>query len=152
MSKLPDPTDPSQVARSALGGIKEAIKVGREIKDTAKEVNAFLDEEAKARVAWKKRQQEIQRRGDMVFMDAIKEYRVIRQIRDAEDQMYRDVEREYGKSAVSEVKALIVRLRKDHRELNDEFYRKQKESRREWGILLVLSVIIYAVFKFAGVW
>jgi hypothetical protein len=152
MSKLPDPTDPSQVARSALGGIKEAIKVGREIKDTAKEVNAFLDEEAKARVAWKKKQQQIQRRGDLIWMEAKDEYRIIRNLRDAEENMYKEVEQEYGRSAVGEVKALITRLRRDHRELNDEFYRKQKESRREWGILLVLSVIIYAVFKFAGVW
>ena len=152
MSKLPDPTDPSQVARSALGGIKEAIKVGREIKDTAKEVNAFLDEEAKARVAWKKKQQQLLRRGDMVWMEAKDEYRIIRNLRDAENQMYKEVEQEYGKSAVSEVKALITRLRRDHRELNDEFYRKQKESRREWGILLMLSVIIYAVLKLTGVW
>ena len=150
--ELPDPTDPSQVVQSALGGVKEALKAGRDIQETAKEVNAFLDEEAKARVAWKKRQQEIQRRGDMLFMDAAKEYRIIRQIRDAEANMYLDIEREFGRPAVSEVKALITRLRKDHRELNDEFYRKRMEARREWGILLVLTLVIYAVLKFAGVW
>jgi hypothetical protein len=111
-----------------------------------------MDEEAKARVAWKRRQQEIQRRGDMIFMDAVKEYRVIRQIRDAEAQMYKDIEREFGKAAVQEVKALIVRLRKDHRELNDEFYRKRMEARKEWGVLLVLSVIIYTVLKLTGAW
>lgn len=152
MAQLPDPTDPSKVVQTALGGVREALKAGREIKETAKEVNAFLDEEAKARVAWKRRQQEVQRRGDMVFMDAIKEYRIIRQIRDAEAQMYKDVEREFGKTAVSEVKSLIVRLRKDHRELNDEFYKKQKESRREWGTLILLSLVIYAVLKLSGVW
>jgi hypothetical protein len=152
MPKLPDPTDPSQVARSALGGIKEAIKVGREIKDTAKEVNAFLDEEAKARVAWKRKQQQIQRRGDLVWMEAKDEYRIIRNLRDAEERMYKEVEQEYGRSAVSEIKALITRLRRDHRELNDEYYRKQKESRREWGVLLALSVLIYAVLKITGVW
>ena len=152
MAQLPDPTDPSKVVQTALGGVREALKAGRDIKETAKEVNAFLDEEAKARVAWKRRQQEVQRRGDMVFMDAIKEYRIIRQIRDAEAQMYKDVEREFGKAAVSEVKSLIVRLRKDHRELNDEFYKKQKESRREWGTLIFLSLVIYAVLKLSGVW
>lgn len=152
MAQLPDPTDPSKVVQTALGGVREALKAGRDIKETAKEVNAFLDEEAKARVAWKRRQQEVQRRGDMVFMDAIKEYRIIRQIRDAEAKMYKDVEREFGKTAVSEVKSLIVRLRKDHRELNDEFYKKQKESRREWGTLILLSVVIYAVLKLAGIW
>lgn len=144
--------DAAAGARAALSGIKQSLEVGREIKQTAREVNAFLDEEAKARVAWKRRQQEIQRRGDMVFVEAVKEYRIIRQIRDAEAQMYRDIEREFGRSAVSEVKALIAKLRNDHRELNDEMYRKQKESRREWGVLIVLSVVIYAAFKFAGVW
>ncbi len=150
--QLPDPSDPSKVVQTALGGVREALKAGRDIQETAKEVNKFLDEEAKARVAWKRRQQEVQRRGDMIFMDAIKEYRIIRQIRDAEAQMYRDVEREFGKPAVQEVKSLIVRLRRDHRELNDEFYRKRMEARKEWGVLLVLSVIIYAVFKLTGVW
>ena len=81
MSQLPDPTDPSQAVRSALGGIKEAIKAGREIKETAKEVNQFLDEEAKVRVQWKKRQQEIQRRGDMVWVDARQEWDIIRKMR-----------------------------------------------------------------------
>ena len=152
MSQLPDPTDPSQAVRSALGGIKEAIKAGREIKETAKEVNQFLDEEAKARVQWKKRQQEIQRRGDMVWVDARQEWDIIRKMREAEVAMYTEVEKEFGKAAVSEVKALIVRLRKDHRELHDEFYRKRMEARREWGILLVVSAVIYGAFKFMGVW
>jgi hypothetical protein len=144
--------DAATSARAALSGIKKGLEVGREIHQTAAEVNRFLDEEAKARISWKRRQQEIQRRGDMVFMDAVKEYRVIRQIRDAEAQMYKDIEREFGKSAVQEVKALIVRLRRDHRELNDEFYRKRMQARKEWGVLLVLSVIIYAVLKLTGAW
>ena len=152
MTQLPDPTDPSQDVRSALGGIKEAIKAGREIKETAKEVNAFLDEEAKARVQWKKRQQELQRRGDTVWVDARQEWDIIRKMREAEAAMYKEVEKDFGSKAVSEVKALVIRLRNDHRELHDEFYRKQKESRREWGILLVVSAVIYGTFKFMGVW
>ena len=59
MVQLPDPTDPSKVVQTALGGIREALKAGRDIKETAKEVNTFLDEEARARVAWRKKQQEV---------------------------------------------------------------------------------------------
>jgi hypothetical protein len=144
-------SDPAASARAALSGIKEAVKVGREIHETAREVNAFLDEEAKARVAWKRKQQQVMRRGDMVWVEAVDEYRIIRQIREAEQAMYKDVEREFGKSAVGEVKALITQLRKDHRELNDEFYRKRMETRREWSVLLLLSALIYAIFKMIGV-
>lgn len=144
-------SDPAASVRAALGGIKEAVKVGREIKETAAEVNTFLDEEAKARVAWKRKQQQIERRGDMMFMTAYEEYKIIRQIKDAEIEMYRQIEREFGKSAVSEVKTLITQLRKQHLELNDEFYRKRMETRREWLIILAASAVIYGIFKMIGV-
>ena len=143
-------SDPIETTRAALSGIKEAVKVGREIKETAKEVNTFLDEEAKARVAWKRKQQQMMRRGDMVWMEAVDEYRIIRQIRDAEQAMYREVEREFGRSAVSEVKSLINQLRKGHRELNDEFYRNRVQARREWGGILILSAVVYGILKATG--
>jgi hypothetical protein len=143
-------SDPAATARAALGGIKEAVAVGREIKETAKEVNAFLDEEAKARVAWKRKQQQIERRGDMMFMSAYEEYKIIRQIREAEAEMYRQIEQEYGRSAVSEVKSLITQMRKQHLELNDEMYRKRMETRREMLWLLVASTVVYGIFKMMG--
>ncbi len=143
-------SDPAATARAALSGIKEAVQVGREIKETANEVNAFLDEEARARIALKRKQQQIERRGDMMFMNAYEEYKIIRQIRDAEMEMYKQIEMEFGKSAVSEVKTLIVQLRKQHRELNDEFYRKRMETRREIFWILVASTIVYGMFKFMG--
>lgn len=143
-------SDPAATARAALGGIKEAVAVGREIKETAKEVNAFLDEEAKARVAWKRKQQQIERRGDMMFVNAYEEYKIIRQIREAEAEMYRQIEQQYGRSAVSEVKTLITQMRKQHLELNDEMYRKRMETRREMLWLLVASTVVYGIFKMMG--
>jgi hypothetical protein len=143
-------SDPAATARAALGGIKEAVAVGREIKETAKEVNAFLDEEAKARVAWKRKQQQIERRGDMMFMNAYEEYKIIRQIRDAEADMYRQIEQQYGKSAVSEVKSLITQMRKQHLELTDEMYRKRMETRREMLWIIVASTVVYGIFKMMG--
>jgi len=142
--------DPAATARAALSGIKEAVQVGREIKETAKEVNAFLDEEARARVAWNRKQQQIERRGDMMFMNAYEEYKVIRQIREAEAEMYRQIEQQYGRSAVSEVKSLINQMRKQHRELTDDFYRKRMEMRREVFWLLIVSGCVYGLFKFMG--
>jgi hypothetical protein len=143
-------SDPAATARAALGGIKEAVAVGREIKETAKEVNAFLDEEAKARVAWKRKQQQIERRGDMMFMNAYEEYKIIRQIRDAEADMYRQIEDQYGRSAVSEVKSLITQMRKQHLELTDEMYRKRMETRREMLWIIVASTVVYGIFKMMG--
>lgn len=152
MSQLPDPGNPSEVARAALGGIKEALKVGREIKQTGKDVNNFLDEEARARIAWKKKQLQLQRRGDLVFVDAAAEYREVRKIRAAEEGMYEDMEREFGKSAVTEVKALVTQMRKERKLLDHEFQRLRSEERLTWIIIFTISAVVYGVLKAMGAW
>ena len=152
MSQLPDPTDPSKVVQTALGGIKEALKAGRDIKETAKEVNTFLDEEAKARVAWRRKQQEVQRRGDMMYIDAINEYRVLYNLRRNKEDAFRQIEKEFGKRAVDEVQALETRLRKERKELQKEFDSDRQETRREWLVLGLLALLVYAILKVAKVW
>ena len=152
MAQLPDPTDPSKVVQTALGGIREAIKAGRDIKETAKEVNAFLDEEARARVAWRRKQQEVQRRGDMMYIDAINEYRVLYNLKKNKEDAFRQIEKEFGKRAIDEVQALEVRLRKERKELQKEYDSDRQATRNEWLILGVLSLIIYAILKLTKVW
>ncbi len=152
MSQLPDPIDPSKVVQTALGGIKEAIKAGRDIKETAKEVNAFLDEEARARVAWRKKQQEVQRRGDMMFIDAINEYRILYNIRKQTETAFKQIEKEFGRKAIQEVEQLEVRLRKEKKELQREFESDRKQTRNEWLVLGVLALVVYAILKLTKVW
>ena len=152
MSQLPDPTDPSKVVQTALGGIREAIKAGREIKETAKEVNSFLDEEARARVAWRKKQQDVQRRGDMMYIDAINEYRILYNIRSQKDKAFKQIEKEFGKKAVQEVEQLEARLRKERRELQKEYDSDRQKTRSEWLVLGVVSLILYAILKITKVW
>ena len=152
MSQLPDPTDPSKVVQTALGGIKEALKAGREIKETAKEVNTFLDEEAKARVAWRRKQQEVQRRGDMMYIDAINEYRVLYNLKRNKEQAFKEIEKEFGKRAVDEVQALETKLRKERKDLQKEFDSDREATRKEWLVLGLIALLVYGILKFAKVW
>jgi hypothetical protein len=144
--------NPAQIARTALSGIQEAVKVGREIRSTAKEVNSFLDEEARARVAWKKKQLQLQRRGDLVFVDAAAEYREVRKIRAAEEGMYDDMEREFGRGAVNEVKALVAQMRKERKILDHEFQRVQAEERLIWILIFTVAAVFYGILKATGAW
>jgi hypothetical protein len=144
--------DPAATARAALDGIKEAVKVGREIKQTGAEVSSFLDEEAKARIAWKKKQLQLQRRGDLVFIDAANEYREVRKIRAAEQGMYEDMERDFGKEAVTEVQSLIAQMRKERKILDHDFQRLRAEERITWIIIFMVAAIFYGVLKVTGAW
>ena len=152
MAQLPDQTDPSKVVQTALGGIKEALKAGRDIQETAKEVNAFLDEEARARVAWRRKQQEVQRRGDMMYIDAINEYRILYNIRQQKEQAFKQIEKEFGKRAISEVEQLEVKLRKDRKELQKEYDSDRQKTRNEWLVILAVSALIYGILKATKVW
>ena len=152
MSQLPDPTDPSKVVQTALGGIREALKAGRDIKETAKEVNAFLDEEARARVAWRRRQQEVQRRGDMMYIDAINEYRLLADIRSQKDRAFKQIEKEFGRRAIQEIQELETRLRKDKKELDKAYNQDRMASRNEWLAIILAAGLIYGVLKFSGAW
>ena len=149
---LPDPTDPSKVVQTALGGIREALKAGKDIKETAKEVNRFLDEEARARVAYKRRQQEIQRRGDMMYIDAISEYRILYKIRQDKQIAFKQIEKEFGKRALQDIENLEIRLRKERKDLQKEYDQDRRASRNEWLMLILLSVLIYGILKAIKVW
>lgn len=149
---LPDPADPSKVVQTALSGIREALKAGKDIKETAKEVNAFLDEEARARVAYKRKQQELQRRGDMMYIDAINEYRTLYKLRTEKEAAFKQIEKEFGKRALTEVENLEVKLRKERKDLQREYDKDRRASRNEWLVLLLLSAIIYGIFKATKVW
>jgi len=144
--------DPASTAKAALEGIKEAVKIGREIKQTGAEVSSFLDEEAKARIAWKKKQLQLERRGDLVFIDAANEYREVRKIRAAEQGMYEDMEREFGKTAVTEVQSLIAQMRKERKVLDHDFQRFRAEERIIWITIFAVSAIFYGVLKATGAW
>ena len=152
MSQLPDPGNPAEAARAALGGIKEAIKVGREIKEVGKEMNSFLDEEARARVAWRRKQQEVQRRGDMMYIDAINEYRVLYNIKKNKEAAFKEIEKEFGKRAVNEVQNLEAQLRKERKDLQKEFDSDREATRREWLIIILFSALIYGILKATKVW
>lgn len=152
MSQLPDPIDPSKVVQTALGGVREALKAGRDIKETAKEVNTFLDEEARARVAWRRKQQEVQRRGDMMYIDAINEYRILYNIKKTKEEAFKLLEKEFGKRAVSEVQDLEARLRKERKELQKEFDSDRKQTRNEWLVIGLLGLLIYWLLKITKVW
>jgi len=152
VSQLPDPTDPSKVVQTALGGIKEAIKAGRDIKETAKEVNAFLDEEARARVAWRRKQQEVQRRGDMMYVDAINEYRVLYNLRKNKEEAFKQIEREFGRRAIQEVEELESRLRRERKEHQKEYDSDRQATRNEWLMIGLSALLVYVVLKLAKVW
>ena len=87
-----------------------------------------------------------------MFIDAINEYRVLYNIRKTKEAAFKDIEKEFGKRAVGEVQDLETRLRKERKELQKEYDSDRQQTRNEWLVLGVLSLIIYALLKITKVW
>lgn len=144
--------DPLSSTRAAITNIRKGIETAREIKELGNEVNSFLDEEAKARVAWRRKQQELQRRGDMVYKEAIAEWNLVREIRDEKEKAFQQIETRFGKKGLEEVRAMEAQLKRDKDALNREYNSDRMASRKEWGYLLLIAAVIYGVLKISGAW
>ena len=87
-----------------------------------------------------------------MYIDAINEYRVLYNIRKNKEEAFKAIEKEFGKKAVSEVQDLEVRLRKERKELQKDFDSDRGQTRKEWLIIGLLGLLIYAVLKLTKVW
>jgi hypothetical protein len=66
--------------------------------------------------------------------------------------MYEDMEREFGKAAVTEVQSLIAQMRKERKVLDHDFQRFRAEERIIWITIFAVSAIFYGVLKATGAW
>jgi hypothetical protein len=88
----------------------------------------------------------------MMYIDAINEYRVLFNIRQAKEQAFKQIEKEFGKRAVQEVTALEERLRKERKDLQREYDSDRRQTRNEWLIIGLLGLLIYGILKMTKVW
>ena len=88
----------------------------------------------------------------MMYIDAINEYRVLRNIRVQKERAFKQLEREFGRKAIQEVEQLEVRLRKEKKELQREFDSDRKQTRNEWLALGMAALVVYGILKAMKVW
>jgi hypothetical protein len=62
------------------------------------------------------------------------------------------MEREFGRGAVNEVKALVAQMRKERKILDHEFQRVRAEERLIWILIFAVAAIFYGIIKATGVW
>jgi len=66
--------------------------------------------------------------------------------------MYQEMEQEFGRQAVTEVKALVTQMRKERKMLDHEFQRARYEERLIWILIFTVAAIFYGILKATGAW
>lgn len=139
-------------AKSAAAGIRSAISAGKELDAAVSDIQKLGMAEVQARQAYRKKQMVV--KGDTTIMTAFAEWRRLKQIKEAEQELKDQLIERYGKEAAerewAEIQKIKERQMKEAKDGKDEYGRDVRKLRNLKITCFVLSFILvstYYIFK-----
>ena len=139
-------------AKGAAQSIKSAIAAGKEIESVVADIQNLGVAELQAKQQFQKKQRIV--KGDTTILTAFAEWRRLKEIKEAEDDLYRQLVERYGKEKADyewkDIQAIKERQMKEVKEGRDELGRDLKKLRELKVMCFVASLIIvtiYYIFK-----
>lgn len=106
------------VVKQGIGSFSEAISLAEDLDGVAKQISALGQEEVAARKAWRHKQAQV--KGDYAFVNAVDEYRRVKEALDLKEQIRLEVTKQWGPKAWDEVLSIEKRQKEDHKKLYTE--------------------------------
>lgn len=139
-------------AKSATQGIKSVIQSGKELSSAVDDIQRLGVAELQARQAYKKKQLVV--KGDTTIMTAFAEWRRLKQIKEAEQELKDQLIERYGKEEAEkewlEIQAIKERQMKEVKDGKDELGRDLAKLRtlKVWCFTLAFFLVtIYYIAK-----
>jgi Fe2+ transport system protein B len=139
-------------AKGAAQGIKSAIQSGKELSSAVDDIQKLGVAELQAKQAFKQRQRVVT--GDTTIMTAFAEWRRLKQIKEAENELKDSLIERYGKEVAEkewvEIQAIKERQLKEVKEGKDEFGRDLAKLRllKVWCFTIAFFMVtIYYIAK-----
>ena len=139
-------------AKSATQGIKSAIAAGKEIESVVQDIQKLGVAELQAKQEFQKKQRVV--KGDTTILTAFAEWRRLKEVKEAEDDLYQQLVERYGKEKADyewkDIQAIKERQMNEVKEGRDELGRDLKKLRELKVMCFVASLIIvttYYIFK-----
>jgi hypothetical protein len=139
-------------AKSAAQGIKSAIAAGKEIESVVQDIQKLGVAELQAKQQFQKKQRVV--KGDTTILTAFAEWRRLKEVKEAEEDLFQQLVERYGKHKAEiewkEIQAIKERQMKEVKEGRDEMGRDLKKLRELKIMCFLASLIIvttYYIFK-----
>ena len=111
--------------KAGIGGFSEAISLADDLDGVAKQVGELGQKELAARRDWRRKQ--AQRNGDWAFIDAVDEYKRVKDALDMKEQIRRETIKRWGPGAWDEVLEIEARQKTDYEKIyNEDGHDRQK--------------------------
>ena len=125
--------------KAGIGGFKEVISLADDLDGVAQQVAELGKKELAARRDWRRKQ--ARRDGDYAFVDAVDEYKRVREALDLKEQIRRETIKKWGPQAWDEVLLIEARQKKDY----EKIYNEDGHDRRKLFMLKVYCFGLAAI-------
>jgi len=104
--------------KAGIGGLSEAISLAEDLEGVAQQVQDLGKKELAARQAWRRKQ--VQVNGDYAFVDAVDEYKRVREALDMKAELKKQAIKKWGPSAWHEIELIEARQKEEYKKLYTE--------------------------------
>lgn len=132
------------------GGINtasELITVADDLEKVAQQVADLGKKEVQARSAWRRKKAIVQ--GDYAYVDAVDEWKRVKEAQDAREQVRRHVVAKWGAQAWNEIELIEARQKDDYKRLyTEDGHDRAAMNRLKWGCFgaaLLVTMILWSM-------
>jgi hypothetical protein len=131
--------------KAGIGGLSEAISLAEDLEGVAQQVSDLGKKELAARKAWRRKQ--VQVNGDYAFVDAVDEYRRVKEALDLRAELKKQAIAKWGPQAWHEIELIEARQKDEYKRLyTEDGYDREKMAQLKWGCFaaaLIITMILW---------
>lgn len=127
--------------KGTIGGFSEVISLADDLDGVAQQVSDLGKKELQARSEWRRKQSQV--KGDYAFLNAVDEYRRVREAMDMKEQVKAEVIKRWGRDAWHEVQEIEKRQKEEFAKLyTEDGHDRQKMFRVKLACFGVAAIIV----------
>lgn len=132
--------------KAGIGGLSEAISLAEDLEGVAQQVQDLGKKELAARQAWRRKQ--VQVSGDYAFVDAVDEYRRVKEALDLKEELKRQAIAKWGPYAWKEIELIEVRQKEDWAKLyTEDGHDRAAMNRLKWMCFGAAAIVTYFLWQ-----
>ena len=131
--------------KAGIGGLSEAISLAEDLEGVAQQVQDLGKKELAARQAWRRKQ--VQKNGDYAFVDAVDEYRRVKEALELKEQLKKQAIAKWGPYAWHEIELIEARQKEEWAKVfTEDGHDREAMTRLKWicaGAAAVITFILW---------
>lgn len=132
--------------KAGIGGLSEAISLADDLEGVAQQVQDLGKKELAARQAWRRKR--VQVSGDYAFVDAVDEYRRVREALDMKAELKRQAIDKWGPSAWHEIELIEARQKEDYAKIyTEDGHDRAAMNRLKWMCTAAAAIITFLLWQ-----